>query len=256
MDSASFINALRRFFALRGTVKTILSDHGTNFVGALTESNDLQLVQDSVTQKGIAWKMNPVGASHYGGAFERKIGSVRRALEGFLSLNKQPVTRDELGTYLQEAAAVVNSTPLFPGPKGPNEPLALSPGQLLTMKTPGTVPTEETTDDDAFAYGRRRWKKIQYLADTFWKQWRDHYIQNLTRRTKWKRKISNLKVGDVVILKDKLASRCDWRLAIVRKPITGRDGRVRRAIVALASPKGGVRETERAVCDLIYLFQT
>lgn len=34
LNTSSFINTLRRFLAVRGPVKHIHSDHGTNFVGA------------------------------------------------------------------------------------------------------------------------------------------------------------------------------------------------------------------------------
>ncbi len=37
MDSSSFINALRRFFAIRGPAKQLRSDCGTNFIGACKE---------------------------------------------------------------------------------------------------------------------------------------------------------------------------------------------------------------------------
>ena len=37
MDTSSFINALRRFLALRGPVSQFRSDCGTNFVGAQNE---------------------------------------------------------------------------------------------------------------------------------------------------------------------------------------------------------------------------
>lgn len=37
MSSSSFINALRRFEAIRGPVKVFRSDKGTNFVGAADE---------------------------------------------------------------------------------------------------------------------------------------------------------------------------------------------------------------------------
>lgn len=37
MTSSSFINALRRFTALRGPVKEFRSDQGTNFIGAVNE---------------------------------------------------------------------------------------------------------------------------------------------------------------------------------------------------------------------------
>ncbi len=39
LDTSSFINALRRFLAIRGPVKLIRSDRGTNFVGACRELN-------------------------------------------------------------------------------------------------------------------------------------------------------------------------------------------------------------------------
>lgn len=37
VSSASFINCLRRFIALRGPVQQIRSDRGTNFIGAVKE---------------------------------------------------------------------------------------------------------------------------------------------------------------------------------------------------------------------------
>ncbi len=37
MDSSSCINALRRFFAIRGPAKQLHSDCGTNFIGACNE---------------------------------------------------------------------------------------------------------------------------------------------------------------------------------------------------------------------------
>lgn len=39
MSSSSFINALRRFVAIRGSVKIIRSDRGTNFIGAANTLN-------------------------------------------------------------------------------------------------------------------------------------------------------------------------------------------------------------------------
>lgn len=37
LDTSSFINVLRRFQALRGPIRLLRSDRGTNFVGARTE---------------------------------------------------------------------------------------------------------------------------------------------------------------------------------------------------------------------------
>lgn len=51
MSSSSLINALRRFFAVRGPAKQIRSDCETNFVGA---SRELEMEMDR-TNPGV-WK--------------------------------------------------------------------------------------------------------------------------------------------------------------------------------------------------------
>ncbi|CAM4658376.1 unnamed protein product [Leuciscus chuanchicus] len=79
MDSSTFINALRRFFALRGPAKQIRSDCRTNFVGACKELgivvNDPQepSVRKYLGGEGCSWAFNPPHASHMGGAWERMI---------------------------------------------------------------------------------------------------------------------------------------------------------------------------------------
>ena len=257
MDSNSFINAIRRFMAVRGTCRSILSDHGTNFIGALSQCDDLNLVQRGIEGLGIQWRLIPVSASHHGGAYERKIASIRRVLEAMLLPHNTPISRDDFLTLLQEAAAVVNSTPLFPGSEGPGEPLAVSPSCLLTLKTPGVSPfPDEFSESDRQAYGKRRWRRVQLLAHCFWKQWRENYLQSLQRRVKWRKKKPNIREGDVVILRTKNTQRCHWPLAVVRRVVADPDDHVRKVIVAVADASGRVRETERAITDLILLFSS
>ena len=90
MSSSSFINALHRFVALRGEVKLIRSDCGTNFIGAAkcmdakvinVESSDMK---KCLSRKGIVWKFNPPHSSHMGGVWERLIGVSRRILDSML----------------------------------------------------------------------------------------------------------------------------------------------------------------------------
>ena len=231
-----------------------MSDHGSNFIGALGQNEEFNLVREEASSRGISWHLNPVGASHCGGVFERKIGSVRRVLEAQLLPLSTPVSRDELCTLLQEAAAVVNSTPLYPIPDGPDEPLALSPSHLLTLKSPTPVPSE-SCPTDLLAYGKRRWRKVQFLANEFWRLWRKQYIQGLAQRSKWTKVRRNVAVGDVVILRDKNTPRCDWKLAVVQRPIPGADGLVRKAIVTVVSGASGrTRETEKSIHDMVILF--
>ena len=168
MDTSSFMLALRRFLALRGPVKSIHSDHGSNFIGAIGQSDDFRVLRQSVEEKGIEWTLKPVGASHFGGVYERKIDYEQRVLEAHMLPLTTPINRAELYTMFQEAASVVNSTPLYPSPGGEGDPLAISPSMLLTLKTPESSRVPEPLDErDLLAYGKRRWRRVQHLADCF-----------------------------------------------------------------------------------------
>jgi hypothetical protein len=49
MSSAAFINALRRFMAIRGPVRQFHSDRGTNFMGPIKELGMSALFDESGT---------------------------------------------------------------------------------------------------------------------------------------------------------------------------------------------------------------
>ena len=89
MDVGSFRNALSRFEALRGSAVFLRSDQGTNFIAAKKQFDSLSVDEVFKDRRFPKWTMNPPGASHMGGAWERKIGSVRsvrRVLEASLAL--------------------------------------------------------------------------------------------------------------------------------------------------------------------------
>ena len=255
MDTSAMMNALRRFFSLRGMCKSITSDHGGNFLGVLGQSKHFSTFKKEVESRGILWYLNPVGASHYGGAYERKIGSVRRVLEAYLLNEKTPLSRDELHTYLQEAAAVVNSTPLYVSYDHAEEPIPISPQMLLTLKAPSAFcpGPEEIVKEDEFAYGVKRWRRVQRLADAFWDQWRSYYLQDLATRRKWTKIKSDMWDGDVVLLREKYLPRCEWRMAVVHGVTPGSDSRVRRVTLRLLDGRGKLTLTERAIHDLVLL---
>ena len=67
MDTDYFIQALRRFIARRGAVRSIRSDNEINFAGA---SNELKKTLEEMDQDWVKWQKNPPGASHTGGIWE------------------------------------------------------------------------------------------------------------------------------------------------------------------------------------------
>lgn len=121
MSSSSFINAFRRFLAIRGPVKFIHSDKGSNFIGAAEEMkmNTVKVeegpVQEFLRNSGITWIFNVPHASHMGGIWERMIGMTRKILDSMLLESRsKPLTHETLATFLCEVCAIINSRPIFP----------------------------------------------------------------------------------------------------------------------------------------------
>ena len=172
MDASCFINALRRFIAIRRPVKQIWSDRGTNFVGACRELNMLSNLDQAkvgrfLTDQECVWIFNPPHASHMGGSWERMIGITRKILDSmFFQLKSPRLTHEVLFTLMAEVTAIVNSRPLGPVSTDPEEPFILSPATVLTHKT-GSLPTHPEGLDNKDLH-KRQWKLVQSLANTFW----------------------------------------------------------------------------------------
>ena len=73
--------------ATRGKPEGVISDNGTNFVGAerdlreLIQSLDQTRIADDVANKGIKWSWNPPPGSHFGGVFESLIKVAKKTLK-------------------------------------------------------------------------------------------------------------------------------------------------------------------------------
>ena len=226
LDASSFLNAYRRFVARRGQPETIFSDNGTNFVAgerelreALKEMNQNR-VEEVLHTRGCEWHFIPPSASHFGGAWERLIRSVRRILRGIL--NQQTVNSEVLHTLLVEVEGILNNRPLTDIPMSPNDDEPLTPNHLLLMREGPNAPVES---HDSF--GRRRWLQVQYLASLFWTRWRKEYLPLLQKRHKWKTSKDNIRVDDVVLIVDGNVPRGKWLLGRVISLHRSKDEKVR-----------------------------
>ena len=257
MDTSSFINALRRFLAIRGPVIQLRSDCGTNFVGACNElqavlkPSDASPVKRYLLKEGCEWLFNSPHASHTGGAWERMIGVARRVLEAMLAdVSLKHLTHEVLTTLMAEVSAIVNARPLVPVSNDPDAPEVLTPATLLTHKPQHLKPP--AGEFSAANLSHKQWKRVQHLADVFWSRWRREYLPTLQPRRKWQNTTRNVQKGDLVILRCKDAPRNDWPLARVTRAHTDSDGMVRR--VDLVTVRGGSRRHyKRPVTETILL---
>ena len=255
MDTAGFKLALRRFFAVRGTCVSIRSDQGSNFLGALSQSVDLNKVKGMVLDQGITWKLNPPLASNFGGVWERKVGAIKSVLNATMKLlGPRQLSREEFSTLLLEATSIVNNTPLWCVSGSPDDPCPLSPANLLTLKDNPNPPSLDSFDElDLLQYGTRRWRRVLYLAEQFWSRWRQNYIAELQERKKWRAANSKIGVGDVVLLRGK-AKRNDWPGGRIVEVTPSEDGVIRRVKVQMGSRDGRPPLVlERCVRDVVVL---
>ena len=256
MDTATFINAYRRFISVRGPCSKLISDCGSNFIGARnSEDFKFDTFMNELIKTCTEWELIPPHASHYGGVWERKIGSLKRILNPTLAqLKNRYLTVDEFSTLVAEATSIINNTPLSEVNHDPNDPLPLTPALLLTNKSTASAssPLDNVSTKDVMAYGKNRYKRVQFLADYFWKRWKVEYLWKANRRRKWTFENPSLNVNDLVLVKDKNLKRNEWPVAIIVDKVTSKDNRVRSVIVRYIQDKTA-HFFERPIVDLVLL---
>lgn len=257
LDTTSFINALRRFLAIRGPVKCIRSDRGTNFIGACKELKIPSNIDDASVKKYLleqdcTWSFNPPHASHMGGSWERMIGMARKILDSmFLQLGPSKLSHEALITLMAEVTAIINARPLVPVSTDPDDPLILTPATLLTQKVSlPSAPAGEFGVKDIF---KRQWRQVQHLAQTFWNKWKRQYLSSLQPRRKWQSDNPNLEPGSIVLLKDDRLTRNEWPLGLVTQVFPSKDGKVRKAEIKV-SRKDGSKLFLRPVTETVLLL--
>lgn len=184
LDTSSFINALRRFLAIRGSVAQLRSDCGTNFVGArnelavaLKEMNTTD-IEAYLNHEGSEWIFNSPHASHAGGVWERMAGISRKILDSMLTdLGYRQLTHEVLSTLMAEVTAIVNNRPLVPVSNDPSMLEILTPSTLLTQKS-ATLKTTPGVFSHIDLHGKQ-WRQVQYLANVFWSRWRKEFLPML-----------------------------------------------------------------------------
>ena len=236
MTTNSFINAYRRFVSRRGQIRTLRSDCGTNIIGAKNElqaalsemNNDkihATLLKDDCDW--IIFQANVPHASHMGGVWERMIRSIRGVLAGILLQHGDQLDDDLLQTFMIKAEAVVNSRPLTYQDDSHDSPEPLSPSQLLTMKSKVVIPPPGRFIKEDL-YCRRRWRRVQYVANQFWTQWRNENLATLQERRKWCSPEEDVKQGDVILLVEDNIPRCNWPLGVINEVYPSSDGHIRK----------------------------
>ena len=247
LDTDSFLNAFTRFTSRRGVPKEVISDNGTNFVGAVNELKglvkllDREKIQRDTTQKGTIWAFNPPGGPHFGGVFEIMVKAAKKAI--YAVIKNSDVTDEELITICAGVEGFLNSRPITYQSMNPSDDVPLTPNHFLHGQLGGEF-APEVIDMDANP--RERWRKVQAIMSRVWDRWLKEYLPTLNTRPKWTNVVKDLKDGDVVLVLDKDLPRGKWPLGRNIATYPGKDGHSRVAKVQLGN-KSLVRPIHKLV---------
>ena len=144
------------------------------------------------------------------------IGIIRRIIDShhLLETKRMRTAHKVLCTFMAEANAIVNARPLVPLSTDPENLCVLSPAALLTQKT------EEITEDSKnLCVGNvyaSQWKNVQSLEEMFWDRLKQGTCR-IYKRRKWKQMQENVKVGDIVLLRDSGNHQNNWQIGMVER---------------------------------------
>lgn len=237
LDTSSFLNAFYRMVSRRGLPKKMLSDQGTNFIGADHELKDLvkQIDTDQIVtrtaDKGIEWQFNPPLAPHWGGVHEIMIKAAKRAI--YTVLRGADITDEELVTAFAGAEALINSRPLTYQSSHPDDVTPLTPNHFLIGQLGGEFAPETVDSTDYNPV--KRWRRIQELVRHFWHRWLQEFLPRLATRKKWFNEQKDISTGDIVLVVSSDAPRGQWPLGRVTEIFRGKDGHVRAAKIRVGN---------------------
>ncbi|XP_044744246.1 uncharacterized protein LOC123306343 [Coccinella septempunctata] len=252
LSTEAFMAAFRRFTSRRGLCSAIFSDNGTNFIGAkrildkeYQEAINESSIEKALAEKSIKWHRIPPGSPHFGGLWEAGVKSTKFHLRRIVGDHK--LTFEEMSTLLCQIEACLNSRPLIPITENPQELDVLTPGHFLIGKSLHSIPEPEINEKNITL--QDRWRLIQKTKQDFWKKWTSEYLSRLQQRSKWTDKKENMKIGDIVLVKQDNVNPNYWPLGRVTQCHPGNDGFVRVATIRCKDGKE-IRRPITKICIL------
>lgn len=246
-SSECFIHAFRRFVARRGMCKTIYSDNARSFRRSEKEINKILRMEDDkvrlfTTNLQIKWKYIAELAPWWGGFYERLIRSFKSAIRK--TIGRRLMTEEQLRTIVVEAEGVLNNRPLTYVYDDPNEPLPITPADVIGGRQ--RLHQEPTATETCLG---GLWKNSREGTAAWWERWQREYLAELRSASLKSSANTTIKEGDIVLLGDK-THRAYWKLCNVEKIFPGRDGLVRACL--LKTPD---RQLIRRPVQLLYSME-
>jgi len=188
--------------------------------------------------------MIPPASPHFGGLWEAGVKSTKNHLRRVIG--NDVLTYEEMNTILIQIEACLNSRPLCPLNTDPNDLSVLTPGHFLIGEPLATIADENWNDVPVNRMSR--WQLVQSKSQHFWRRWSSEYLSRLQQRPKWLGESPEVKVGELVLLKDENLPPLKWKLARIKEVFPGSDGHVR--VASIITSAGVFKRPIAKLCRL------
>lgn len=140
-------------------------------------------------------------------------------------IGESTLTFEELYTVLTQIEACLNSRPLCPMTSDPTDLSVLTPGHFLVGDALVIPPEPSYLDKNGNSL--TRWRLVQKMVHDFWNIWSTEYLSRLQQRPKWVNKHRNIKINELVLIKDNRLPPSKWLLGRITAVHPGKDAQVR-----------------------------
>ncbi|XP_017486035.1 PREDICTED: uncharacterized protein LOC108374567 [Rhagoletis zephyria] len=250
LSAQAFLDAFTRFVSRRGPCRDLYSDNGTAFVGAnrLLQEDFVAWHSESnhraLASMGTNWHFITPGAPHQGGLWEAAVKSAKHHL--VRCVGAQSMWYSQLQTLAVRIEACLNSRPITPLYDDPQQKIALTPGDFLIGAPLLAVPEPDVRDIPTNRL--KQWQWARQVHQEFWKRWSEEYLTTLQRRNKCQKRSPDIRVNDIVLVKNENLPRTHWRMGRVMTVHPGNDGIVRN--VTLKTTSGQLSRAVQKLCRL------
>ena len=254
LTTNAFLLTLKRFISRRGNPSIIYSDNAKNFVGSCNQLKDLRqffksqenrsAIETFLASNETKWKFIPPRSPHWGGIWEAAIKSTKYHLKRIVG--NAHLTFEELSTVLTQIEAILNSRPICALSTDPSDLTYLTPGHFLIGSNLTSYPEKNLANvpENRLSF----WQRCVKIQQDFWKKWSIEYLNRLQNRPKWFRTSQNLKINDIVLLKEDNVPPLNWPRARIIEVFPGSDKKVR--VVKLRTSEGVVTRPIAKICPL------
>lgn len=251
LTSSSFIECYERFVNRRGPCYKLYSDNGTSFIGAEKEIARAfkrwreDGTVDRIASRGTHWTFMTPAAPHQGGIYEAAVKSMKFHLKRIVG--SRMMEYQQFVTLLTGIEAVLNSRPLTPLTDDVNDMQALTPGHFLTNRSLKAPPPFRYVNEENSG-GKKMCIERQKMLKHFWDRWHCEYLATFQERKKWRQEKENMKVGQLVLIRDENLQPTEWKMGRIAEILPDAAGLVRNVLVK--TDRGAFKRPVQKLCML------